>query len=328
MFHTRLTSAFGIEHPIVLAPMDLVADARLAGAVSAAGGLGLLGGGYGDRGWLERQLGEVTPGSVGCGFITWSLARRPELLDLALEHRPAAVLLSFGDPAPFADRVHRAGVPLLCQVCTLDQAHRAIDVGARVVVAQGGEAGGHGTGSRSTLTFVPEVADLVATRSPDTLVLAAGGIADGRGLAAALSLGADGVLVGTRLWASAEAAVAEDAHRRAMTATCDDTVRTTVYDIVRGSAWPATYNGRLLRNEFLDRWHGHETELRAHLAEAARAFAEAKETGDYSVGNIIVGEAVGLVRDIRPAASIVEAMVREAAAALPRLAAGTLGAAR
>src|SRR5882757_5268056 len=87
MFRTRLTSAFGIEHPIVLAPMDLVADARLAGAVSAAGGLGLLGGGYGDREWLERQLGEVTPGSVGRGFITWSLARRPELLDLGLEHR-------------------------------------------------------------------------------------------------------------------------------------------------------------------------------------------------------------------------------------------------
>lgn len=327
MFDTRLTSAFGLEHPIVLAPMDLVADARLASAVSSAGGLGLLGGGYGDREWLERQLAEVTPGSVGCGFITWSLARQPELLDLALDHGPAAVFLSFGDPVPFADRIHRAGTPLLCQVCDLEQARRAIEAGARAIVAQGGEAGGHGTGTRATFTLVPEVADLVAARAPDTLVLASGGIADGRGLAAALSLGADGAVVGTRLWATAEAAVPEDAQRRAMAATCDDTVRTTVYDIVRGTDWPEIYNGRLLRNDFLNRWHDREQELRSHLAEATRAFTRAKETGDYRIGNIIVGEAIGLIRDVRPAGDVLAEMVREAATALPRLAVPTVSAA-
>ena len=119
-----------------------------------------------------------------------------------------------GDPAPFTEPIRAAGVPLFCEVCDLEQARQAIDAGADVLVAQGGEAGGHGTGARSTLSLVPEVADLVAERTPATLVLAAGGIADGRGLAAALSLGADGVVVGTRLLASREAPVHVEAKSR------------------------------------------------------------------------------------------------------------------
>jgi nitronate monooxygenase len=319
MFSTRLTSEFNLEHPIVLAPMDVVADARLADAVAAAGGLGLIGGGYGEPEWLRRQLAETSQDNVGCGFITWSVARRPELLDLVLERGPAAVFLSFGDPAPLAGRIHEAGVPLICQVCNLEQARRALDVGARVIAAQGGEAGGHGTGTRSTFTLVPDVVDLVAARSPETLVLASGGVADGRGLAAALALGADGVLVGTRLWASSEAAVAPDAVRRALLATSDDTVRTSVYDIVRASDWPESYTGRLLRNDFLNRWHGREDELREHLGEARDTFTRAVADGDYNVGNVIVGEGIGLIHGVGSVASIVEAMVRDAAAARVRL---------
>src|SRR5882757_11012389 len=148
MFRTRLTSAFGIEHPIVLAPMDLVADARLAGAVSAAGGLGLLGGGYGDREWLERQLGEVTPGSVGRGFITWSLARRPELLDLGLEHRrpPSSCPSATRRPSPTGSTAPASR----CSARSAPWARRTgRSTSARAIVAQGGEAGGHGTGTRS-----------------------------------------------------------------------------------------------------------------------------------------------------------------------------------
>jgi nitronate monooxygenase len=315
LFRTRLTTRFGIDHPVVLAPMDLVADARLASAVSAAGGLGMLGGGYGNQSWLERQLAAIGPG-VGCGFITWSLAT-PELLDLVLERSPAAIFLSFGDPMPFAGRIHDAGVPLICQVSTLDHARRAIDAGATVLAAQGAEAGGHGTGTRSTFTVVPEVADLVAEVAPDTLVLASGGVADGRGLAAALCLGADGVLVGTRFWASREAVVSRDAQRRALAASGDDTLRTSVYDIVRSADWPEQYDGRLLRNAFLDRWHGREDELRARLDQAKQEFTAAVAAEDYGTANVIVGEAVGMIHEVLPAATILHRMIRDAVAALP-----------
>ncbi len=311
MILTRLTDTFKIEHPIVLAPMDLVSGARLASAVSAAGGLGLIGGGYGERDWLATQLDAVTE-RVGCGFITWSLARQPELLDVALDHDPAAVLLSFGDPTPFAGRIHDAGVPLLCQVCTVEQARQALDAGARVLVAQGGEAGGHGTGTRATFTLVPELADLVAERSPDTLLLAAGGVGDGRGLAAALCLGADGVLMGSRLWATTEAAVPPEALKQALAAEGDDTVRQTVFDVVRGADWPTAYTGRVLRNDFVTTWHGREDEMRETLTHLQQQFTRAKEAGDWTIGNVIVGETVGLIKAIEPAATIIERTVREA----------------
>lgn len=185
---TRLTEFFGIEQPVLLAPMALVSGGRLAAAVTGAGGLGLLGGGYGDPEWLQREFDNADSARIGCGFITWSLAGNPRALDIALAHQPAAIMLSFGDLRPFADRIHAAGVPLIAQVQNLDQARRAVDAGAEVIVAQGSEAGGHGMSGRTTFTLVPEVVDFVAERSPDTLVAAAGGVVDGRGLAAALAL--------------------------------------------------------------------------------------------------------------------------------------------
>lgn len=309
--HTRLTRQLGISEPILLAPMDVVATGRLAAAVTAAGGLGLIGGGYGDREWIEREFDQSGGVRAGCGFITWSLARDPALLEVALAREPAALMLSFGDPMPFADRVHRAGVALICQVHTLDQARRALDAGAAILVAQGAEAGGHGVGERSTFTLVPAVADLIAARSPETSLVAAGGVADGRGLAAALALGADGVLVGTRFWAAAEAAVPAGARRRAIAATGDDTVRTKVYDIVRGYDWPTAYTGRVLRNRFLDRWHGDENDLRARLAEAREEYRNAAAE-DFDTTNLIVGEAVGCVQDTPPVAELVQRMVEDA----------------
>ena len=213
---TRLTERFGIEHPIISAPMGTFAGGRLAAAVSNAGGLGLIGGGYGDGDWLDREFSAAGNARVGCGFITWSLAKRPELLDQVLARSPAALMLSFGAPAPFAVSIKQSGVPLICQVQSIAHARAAVDAGADVIVAQGGEAGGH-SGHRSTLTLVPEVDDFLADAAPDTLLVAAGGIADGRGLAAALMLGADRSpdrLAASRLFRSGDAERIPPGHRR------------------------------------------------------------------------------------------------------------------
>src|SRR5215470_9879917 len=140
---TRLTERLGIRHPIMLAPMDLVADGRLAATVSRAGGFGIIGGGYGDEAWLTRELDAAGDARVGVGFITWSMAKRPRLLDLALERKPAAVMLSFGEVRPHADKIKRAGSLLICQVQTLSQVKDAVASGADILVAQGAEGGGH-----------------------------------------------------------------------------------------------------------------------------------------------------------------------------------------
>ncbi len=316
--NTRLTQRFGIEYPILLAPMAMISGGRLAAAVTSAGGLGLIGGGYGDAEWLRREFDQADPARVGVGFITWSLARGPELLDAVLARQPATIMLSFGDLKPFADPIRAAGIPLTAQVQTLDHARQALDAGADIVVAQGGEAGGHGMGVRSTFTLVPDVVDLVAERAPDTLVVAAGGVADGRGLAAALALGADGALVGTRFWASPEALVSPRAHQRAVRAGGDDTFRTRVYDVVRRLDWPAEYDERALGNSFLDTWHGNEEQLSASLPDAVATYETAVAAEDFDSAAMLVGEAVGRVREIRPAADIVADMASDAARILNR----------
>ncbi|OBJ55418.1 NAD(P)H-dependent flavin oxidoreductase [Mycobacterium asiaticum] len=316
--NTRLTDLLGIEHPVLLAPMAMVSGGRLAAAVTAAGGLGIVGAGYGDPNWLRVEIQNSENARVGYGFITWALARQPELLDAVLAQQPATVMLSFGDLAPFTARIHAAGVPVTAQVQNLAQARSALAAGADVVVAQGGEAGGHGMSARSTFTLVPEVVDLVAERSPDTLVLAAGGIADGRGLAAALALGADGVLVGSRFWASPEALVSPRAQQRALQAGGDDTVRTRAFDLVRQREWPAEYDLRLVNNALIRRWHGNEAELQSRLPEVVTAYQQGVAAEDFDVDTVLVGEAVGLIRDIRPAADIVADMVADATRILNR----------
>ncbi|CQD16445.1 oxidoreductase, 2-nitropropane dioxygenase [Mycobacterium europaeum] len=315
---TGVTRFFGIEHPVVLAPMAMISGGRLAAAVTSAGGLGLIGGGYGEAEWLRREFARAEGQTVGCGFITWSLARQPALLEEVLQRQPAAIMLSFGELHPFAERIRAAGVPLIAQAQTLDHARRALDAGADVVAAQGGEAGGHGMTLRSTFTLVPDVVDLVAERAPGTPVLAAGGVTDGRGLAAALALGADGALVGTRFWASQEALVSPRAHERALTASGDDTIRTRAYDLVRRLDWPAGYNARALGNDFLDAWHGNEDRLAASLPDAVTDYEKAVAAEDFDTAAILVGEGVGLVRQVRPAADILADMVDQACRILNR----------
>jgi len=313
---TALTKRLGISHPILLAPMDLVSDARLTAAVSAAGGLGILGGGYGEEGWLLRELGLIEQSRVrfGVGFITWSMAKQPKLLDLALERKPAAVMLSFGDPRPHAERIKRSGAILICQIQSVALAREAVSAGADILVAQGSEAGGHGI-SRGLTALVPEVVDAIGDSVP---VVAAGGIADGRGLAAALMLGAAGVLVGTRFYATADAAGADAAKERIVAASGDDTLRSIVFDISRRNVWPAPFTGRCLRNAHLDRWFGREMELLRHQDDEASRYAAARREADFDIAAVIAGESSGLVRDICSAREVVERIVREASALLAR----------
>ncbi|MCC5859038.1 MAG: nitronate monooxygenase [Ectothiorhodospiraceae bacterium] len=306
---TPLTRLLGIEHPILLAPMAMVAGGRLAAAVSRAGGLGLIGGGYGDREWLEREFALAEGAPVGVGFITWSLLRQPELLDYALEQSPKAVMLSFGDLAPFAAKIKNAGCRLIAQVQTVAQARDAVAQGADVVVAQGTEAGGHGA-SRATFPLVPAVADAVGS----VPVVAAGGIADGRGLAAALMLGASGVLMGSRFYTTEESLAHPAAKSIATGASGDDTIRSSVFDRLRELNWPAPYTLRSLRNEMTERWHDDALGLNAVQAEERTRFKAAFEEGDFRIAPVILGEVVDLIREIVPAGDIVPAVVTEAVA--------------
>ncbi len=308
---TRLTKRLGIVHPIILAPMAFAAGGRLAAAVSDAGGLGLIGGGYGDGDWLARQFQAAGNQMVGCGFITWSLRKQPQLLDQVLTHKPKAIFLSFGNPEMFARPIKTAGALLICQIQSLRDAEHALECGADIIVAQGAEAGGHGE-RRATFTIVPEVADLIAARSPDTLLCAAGGVGDGRGLAGALMLGADGVLVGSRLWASVEANVGPRMHAAALAATGDQTVRSQVMDLARKLDWPPRYSARVLKNQFIDRWHGREAELMIVADQEAEMYRKAWAERDPEGSNTFVGEAVGLIHSVEPARAIVSRLVSEA----------------
>jgi nitronate monooxygenase len=308
---TALTDLLGIEHPIVLAPMGGVAGGALTAAVSEGGGFGMIGGGRGARDWLERECAlarAATEKPWGVGLLSWAVDRA--VLDWVTAQEPAAIMLSFGDPTPFADVVCSAGVTLMVQVTTLADARRALDVGADVVVAQGAEAGGHGEG-RSTLPFVPAVVD-VAHGTP---VLAAGGIADGRGLAAALVLGAAGALVGTRFEATTEAILHAEEVKAIMAATAADTTRDRVLDLAADSGWPARFTARTLRNRFTDTWHAHEDGLLAD-ADAKAEFRAGVARGDLDYVPIWAGEAVDLITELDTASAVVAKIADEAAKAI------------
>jgi len=314
---TPLTRLLRVRYPILLAAMDLVADAKLTHAVSQAGGFGILGAGYGDPAWLARELDLLTTMTgnqklpFGVGFITWSLADRPELLDRALAAKPDAVWLSFGDPAPFADKIKAAGALMICQVQTAEMARDAVAKGADIIVAQGTEAGGHGM-SRGAFTLVPEVVDAI----PDSVPVAlAGGVADGRGLAAALMLGAQGVTLGTRFYACAEAAGHDSAKARIVGASGDETVRSIVFDISREHLWPEPYTGRCLANDHTRNWLGREVALMREPGQGARYLA-AKERGDFDIAAVIAGESAGLIHDAPSAAEIVHRITTQAEALL------------
>ena len=326
--HTRFTAQFHLTTPIALAPMALASGGALAAACAQAGALGLVGGGYGDLAWTQREYtlaasllaqNAAAHARLGCGFITWKLDENDEALNWVLSQRPAAVMLSFGNPLPYAERIAAAGAQLICQVQRLEQVPQAVQAGAAVIVAQGGEAGGHGMNAlegRGTFALVPEIADWLNAHAPDVLLLAAGGVADGRGLAAARMLGADGVLMGSRLWATQESLAAAGAVAQAIQTTGDGTARSMVFDILRRKHWPAPYDFRAIRNALHRQWETRVAELQA-APDAARAeYDAAVQTGNFAAAHATVGEAVGLIADAPAAHNLIERITAQAATLL------------
>src|SRR5262245_20255904 len=173
--HTKLTKKLGISHPILLAPMGTASGERWQRRSAKRAALGIIGFGYGNQERIDQEFRAAGNARVGCGFITWSLARQPHLLARALDHKPVAVMLSFGDARPVAAAIKDAGAALISQVQTVAQAMEAVDIGTDIIVAQGTEAGGHGA-TRSTLALVPAVVDAVRKRNDEIVVVAAGGI--------------------------------------------------------------------------------------------------------------------------------------------------------
>lgn len=323
MIHTPLCDLLGIDHPLLNAPMGGTAAADLAAAVSAAGGFGMIGGtSRGGADWLREQIRGVrarTDRPFGIGFIS-SFPGTHDLVQVALDERVAAINHSFADPAPYVAAAHAKGVRIFAQVQTVAHAVQAARAGVDLIIAQGTEGGDH-TGTLGTLALVPAVVDAVG----EVPVVAAGGIADGRGLAAVLLFGAVGGWLGTRFVASHEWGGRAWEQRAVIAASADDTVRTTAFDRVRRAPFPDGIADRVVRNAFTDAWHGREAEIDARREELARAVETAARNGDASMVDVSAGVAVGLIGSLEPAAAIVRGIVSETEHVLRARAGSLLG---
>ena len=318
MLDTELTRRWNLRIPIVQAPMAGVSGGALAGAVSAAGGLGMIGVAPATTvAWIAEQSAIARPhGPFGIGLMLWH-ERAAEQIAAALAERPFLVSLSFGDPAPYIERAHAAGALVAVQAQTAAAAQHAIEAGADAVVAQGTEAGGH-TGAVGTLPLLQATLEQLDGR--DTLVLAAGGIASGRAIAGVLAMGAHGAWVGTRFVASDEAMGSDAAKQSLVASTESDTVLTHVFDMVQDVAWPDEFPGRALRNDFTARWHRREGDLDAAMGTVRPAFDAARGAGDLREAHVYAGQAIGAIRDVRPAAELLQRMADEAETHLKRAA--------
>ncbi len=307
MLSTWLTGKLGLQIPIVGAPMGGRAGGRLAGEVSRVGGIGMLGAArYATPDWVaaESAIARDLGGKLGIGLMTWALDDDDTLFGAALEQRPELLSLSFGDPAPYVDRARQAGALVCSQVNTIEDLRVVESAGVDLIVAQGHEAGGH-TGHIATLPLLQEILE-----STDLPVVAAGGIANGRGLAAVLAAGAVGGWVGTALLASPETTGADYARSALIEARSGETVYTSVFDQARSQPWPARWGGRALANDYTKRWHG---------AGASREeLAAAYDPADPGVGVVYAGQAAGLVNASEPAGDIVRRMGLDAEALLQR----------
>jgi nitronate monooxygenase len=275
VLRTPLTDRLGLRHPIVQAPMGGAAGPELADAVARAGALGMLTAGpRSSADDLRRDVAAVSE-QVGIGTLAWRLAAEPEILEATLDARPLAIAISAGDVAPYAGRVREAGIPLFVQVPNAEAARAAAAAGADFVVAQGTDAGGH-TGPVGTLPLLEAVLAAV-----DVPVLAAGGIASGRGLAGVLAMGAVGAWIGTRFYASREALGADERKRRIVAARETDTVYTRDFDVAHGIPWPEEFPGRAL-------------------------------TDEPTAQPVYAGQAAGAIDDVPPAGELVERMSAQA----------------
>ena len=307
---TALTRLLGIDHPILTAPMTGAVGGVLANAVSHAGALGIIAPGP-DIEIIRREIAAAGNARIGVGFITWRLDRNPTALDAALDAGPEAIMLSFGDSTPYFPRIKAAGRKIICQVQTLAMARAAANAGADIIIAQGRDAGGHGGSLRGTLGLVPAVVDAV---SPIPVV-AAGGIADGRGLAAALSLGAAGVSMGTRFLATRESLWSAARKAGLVAGQADQTMQSRLFDTLSDPGWPREFPARFLRNTTSALWEGKEAELEATADAERRRYAEVP-MDDLERRLTLSGEGVDLITDVPTAREVVERTVAEAIAAL------------
>jgi NAD(P)H-dependent flavin oxidoreductase YrpB (nitropropane dioxygenase family) len=311
MIRTPLCDLLGIEHPIALGGMGSIYAPPLVAAVSEAGGLGAMG------------CHRLTPEQIRSGVAAIrERTRKPFALNFlifdteeecfatALELRPP--MMAFAWPRPdqdvksYIDRAHGAGCKVTFMANGVPEALVGARCGADVIVAQGTEGGGH-VGWQASLALVPMVVDAVGPLP----VLAAGGIADGRGLAAALALGADGVLLGTRFLASEESPLHPNFKQAIVDSDGHDTLLTEIPDIASGKVWPGAMS-RSRRNRVIERWAGREWALRQHQAEAFARIQAARQAGDTQEAPLSMGQDAGLIHDILPAAEIVRRIARQA----------------
>ena len=313
MIHTRVCDLLGVQHPIVLGGMGAATSPELVAAVSNAGGLGTLGTSA-FRGEQITAAVEVirrtTDKPFGINHLLFRISDEDYLSTLAA--RPNVVAFAWArkdqDLRSYFKRAHDAGSKVMYMAPTVPEAVRAAEAGADFIIAQGSEGGGH-VGQMATMVIVPMVVNAV---SP-VPVLAAGGIADGRGLVACLALGADAVLLGTRFLATPEAPIHPNFKQAIVDSDGHDTVLTEIHDIASGQVWPGAM-GRVQRNGFIDRWTGREWALRENRAEIASALADARKAGDVNHATLMFGQDAGLIQSVKPAAEIIKAMVAEAEA--------------
>ncbi|MFZ4842496.1 nitronate monooxygenase [Mycetocola saprophilus] len=299
--------------------MGGIAGGRLARAVAEAGGLGLVGVSYGDQDFIDTQLPLVadTAGSWGVGIVAFTFAAHPELLDHVLSFNPSILALSFGDDEQikrFIDVGKAAGLLISIQVHDVHGAVLAVEAGADMVIAQGAESGGHHlTHGHPLGILLPDVVDAVGHQVP---VAAAGGIVDARSMAAALSMGATSVMVGTRFVAADEALTSPAFAERLLAGGGQDVVETTAFDVIRKIPWNPIYTASALENEFTRTWSGRGADLRAQAPALVGAWNEAVARDDGTQRPMFAGLAVGRVTSRQPAAAIIAELTRGACALL------------
>jgi nitronate monooxygenase len=299
---TWLTDRFDLAVPVVCAPMFGAGGARLAAAVSAAGGLGTVGAGGSTSAQDVTDACAVMAESgrpYGVGLMAWALARDRGPFEATLAAAPALVSVGFGAYEQYVEPLRAAGITVATQAGTVAEAKAAEQAGVDVIVARGGEGGGHGRDAVATLPLLQAVLD--AVRLP---VLTAGGVANSRGLAAVLAAGAAGGWCGTAFLTCTEAETTSGARARLRDAQDTDTAYGRVFDIAQRLGWPPEFGGRALRNAFFDRWVGHEGDLATDEA-AERELAAARSAGDYDAAYVYAGQGAALLGAERPAAEVV-----------------------
>ena len=314
MLPNRLATLLGIDVPIIQAGMSRFTSAELAAAVSNAGALGSVGCDLRPVDDLIQQLARIAGLTKHPYAINHLLPRLdPQAWSLTLEAKPAVISFAGGDPGEKVSQAHAVGARVMVQVQTVTQACRAAERGADVIVAQGGEAGGH-SGTVAALALVPQVVENVAPIP----VVAAGGIAEGRGFAAALALGAQGINIGTRFLACAEAPVANEWKQMIVAAQSEDAVKFDAWNEISPLTGHDTAEAavRTLRTPFVDEWRGRREEARRATAELRRLVKEFTVQGRLHELLPIAGQSAGLVHEILPAKEIVRRLVTEAESAL------------